>query len=201
MFRLQIRALLVPIFGVAAAIALSAQSPPRPPPPPPLVSAPGSPSPCAAASLPAATFDVISIRPNPGGANGFSVSGRPDGGFTMVNGTLSMLIARGYSGYTQILRLPDWESSLRFDVNTTVDRANGVPTAEQRCAMARALLADRFKLQVHTETRDEPAFDLVLARSDGKLGPSVTRSDIDCQVRAAEQRAAAEAARAAGQPP
>src|SRR5687767_14749173 len=123
MFRLQIRALLVPVFGVAAATLLNAQSPP--PPPPPLGLAPGSPSPCAAASLPAATFEVISIKPNPGGANGFSVSGRPDGGFTMVNGTLSMLIARGYSGYTQILRLPDWESSLRFDVNTTVDRANG----------------------------------------------------------------------------
>jgi uncharacterized protein (TIGR03435 family) len=67
--------------------------------------------------------------------------------------------------------------------------------------MVRALLADRFKLVAHIETREQPAFDLVLARSDGRLGPGLKPSEIDCEARAAAQRTAAEAARAAGAPP
>ena len=33
---------------------------------------------------------------------------------------------------------------------------------------------------VHNETRELPTFALVLARSDGKLGPQLTKSDFDC---------------------
>jgi uncharacterized protein (TIGR03435 family) len=39
--------------------------------------------------------------------------------------------------------------------------------------MIRALLADRFKVAVHTESRDGPVFALVLARSDRRLGPNL----------------------------
>jgi uncharacterized protein (TIGR03435 family) len=46
--------------------------------------------------------------------------------------------------------------------------------------MLRSLLADRFKLVVRKETRDLPAYTLVLARRDGKLGPSLRRSNSEC---------------------
>ena len=46
--------------------------------------------------------------------------------------------------------------------------------------MARNLLADRFKLVVHTEMRETPVYALVLARSDGRLGPQLRRSTVDC---------------------
>jgi uncharacterized protein (TIGR03435 family) len=195
---LHARALLLTIVGLAASIVLNAQLPPAVPPPPPGLPA----SPCAAATLPAAApFEVVSIKPNAGNSSGFSMSNRPDGAFTMVNGTLSMLISRGYAGYSEVIGLPDWASSMRLDVNAIVSRAGTPPTAEQRCAMTRAMLDERFKLQVHSETREVPAFDLVLARSDGRLGKSLTPSDVDCVAYAAEQRAKAEAARAAGEPP
>jgi uncharacterized protein (TIGR03435 family) len=45
------------------------------------------------------------------------------------------------------------------------------------------MLADRFQLKVHVEQREQPVFDLVLARRDGKLGPGLTHSDADCSVR------------------
>jgi uncharacterized protein (TIGR03435 family) len=46
--------------------------------------------------------------------------------------------------------------------------------------MLRNLLADRFKLVVHTEMRETAVYALVLARSDGRLGPQLRRSTVDC---------------------
>jgi uncharacterized protein (TIGR03435 family) len=44
----------------------------------------------------------------------------------------------------------------------------------------RQLLADRFKLAVRRETRDVPSYQLVLARTDGRLGPNLRPSPVDC---------------------
>jgi len=49
-----------------------------------------------------------------------------------------------------------------------------------RPAMLRRLLADRFKLVTHTETREQPVYALVLARPDGRLGPQLKRSPLPC---------------------
>ena len=46
--------------------------------------------------------------------------------------------------------------------------------------MLRQLLAERFKLVVHTEDREMPIYALVLNRADGKLGPQIKVSDVDC---------------------
>jgi uncharacterized protein (TIGR03435 family) len=42
-------------------------------------------------------------------------------------------------------------------------------------AMLRAMLADRFKLRAHTETRSLPVYELRLARADGRLGAGLAR--------------------------
>jgi uncharacterized protein (TIGR03435 family) len=47
--------------------------------------------------------------------------------------------------------------------------------------MLRALLAERFKLKVHTETRERPVYQLLVARADGRLGSRLTKSTVDCQ--------------------
>jgi uncharacterized protein (TIGR03435 family) len=46
--------------------------------------------------------------------------------------------------------------------------------------MVQALLADRFKLVVHRETREMPTYALVLAREDERLGPQLKVSTVDC---------------------
>jgi uncharacterized protein (TIGR03435 family) len=46
--------------------------------------------------------------------------------------------------------------------------------------MIRAMFADRMKLQAHVEQRERDTFALVVARSDGKLGPQLKPSTLDC---------------------
>jgi uncharacterized protein (TIGR03435 family) len=46
--------------------------------------------------------------------------------------------------------------------------------------MLKALLAERFKLKIHTETRELPINELVIARGDKKLGPDLKPSESDC---------------------
>ena len=67
--------------------------------------------------------------------------------------------------------------------------------------MLRAMLADRLKLAAHFEKREQQVYDLVVARSDGKLGSGLTPIDADCAAKVAADRAAAAAAINAGTPP
>jgi bla regulator protein blaR1 len=50
------------------------------------------------------------------------------------------------------------------------------------------LLAERFNLLVHSEMRELPIYELVLARTNGKLGPQLHKSDVDCTAFRASQR-------------
>jgi uncharacterized protein (TIGR03435 family) len=57
----------------------------------------------------------------------------------------------------------------------------------------RTLLADRFKLETHWATQELSIYALVLARADGKLGPNMRSSSVDCAaIRAASLAAARE---------
>jgi uncharacterized protein (TIGR03435 family) len=66
-------------------------------------------------------------------------------------------------------QLPGWVSTDRFDIQA---RATGHPTKDQMRLMMRALLADRFKLAIHSETRQVPVFLLSLIKP-GKPGPQL----------------------------
>src|SRR5215208_4086063 len=105
-------------------------------------------------------FDVVSIRRTTGRAPGTS-NQRPDGGFTLTNIPVSVLVSRAYPGI-DVTGLPDWARSDRYDVSAISSLPR--PTPEDRIAMVRAMLADRFKLAAHVERREQPVYDLVLAR-------------------------------------
>jgi uncharacterized protein (TIGR03435 family) len=65
--------------------------------------------------------------------------------------------------------LPKWVIDDRFDIQA---RAAGNPTRDEMRLMMQALLADRFGLVVHKETREVPVFAMVLVKP-GKLGPGL----------------------------
>jgi uncharacterized protein (TIGR03435 family) len=147
------------------------------------------------------TFEVVSIKRNTSNALGSNGSSeRPDGGFTLLNIPVITLIARAYAVGVpaDYVGRPAWANTERYDVVATSSLSK--PTQEQRAAMMRAMLADRFKLQVHVENREEAVYNLVVARSD-RLGPNLKPVDVDCEAKVAADRAAADAARAAGAPP
>ena len=143
-------------------------------------------------------FEVVSVKPNDGPGTSSSLSQRPDGGFTMVNMPVRTLITQAY-GAGEIVGLPGWAANDRYDVNATAALPRP-PTQDDRRAMMQAMLAERFKLSVRMETREAPAFDLVFARADRRLGRNATPAPIDCDAKAAAERAAADAARAGGAP-
>ena len=123
------------------------------------------------------------------------VTGARDGDrWRATNSTLRMLIRNAYSAdYPmdgQIVGGPSWMDADRFDVLANI--APGTTSTDLR-TMVRSLLADRFKLRVHHETRELPVYALVLARPDGKLGPQLKRLTVDCE--------ALRAARAKGEAP
>jgi uncharacterized protein (TIGR03435 family) len=68
-----------------------------------------------------------------------------------------------------LAHLPDWISTDRYAIEA---RADGTPTKDQMRLMVRALLAERFHLAAHFETRVFPAFALTLAKP-GKTGPKL----------------------------
>ena len=94
--------------------------------------------------------------------------------------------------------LPPWAMSERYDVSTASPLQKATP--DERAAMIRAMLVDRFRLAAHIDNREQPVYDLILARSDGRLGANIKPSEVDCVAKNAAERAAAEASRS-GQPP
>jgi uncharacterized protein (TIGR03435 family) len=66
-------------------------------------------------------------------------------------------------------RLPKWVTTDRYLIEA---RAAGKPTKDQLRLMVQSLLADRFKLAAHFETREASVLALTLVKA-GKLGPKL----------------------------
>jgi uncharacterized protein (TIGR03435 family) len=127
-------------------------------------------------------FAVASIKRNTAGAGGTGGSfGQtlPGGQVRSTNFSLLMLIRQAY-GLTmtdQVLGGPSWIDTYGFEVDAKP--AASVTVAQARL-MLRTLLAERFKLVVRREPREQPIYALVLARRDGTLGPQIKRSTGGC---------------------
>ena len=117
------------------------------------------------------TFEVASIRqnmnPNPRWHMFFTADG-----LNAVDVTLQYAIREAYGVYDDRLWSggPPWLNERRFDIQAKFD-VSKYPnlTREQRQAMLRQLLADRFKLVVHHESREFPLYDLLVAKNRPKF--------------------------------
>jgi uncharacterized protein (TIGR03435 family) len=91
-------------------------------------------------------------------------------------------------GTSRIVGGPSWFATERFDI-VAKPPATAAPApiqAEQVLARLRTLLAQRFKLSVHRETREVPIYLLVIDRKDGQPGQRLRPAPLDCDARAAQ---------------
>jgi bla regulator protein BlaR1 len=136
-----------------------------------------------------AEFEVASVKKNVSADPPHSNVGltnldeaSPNGGLlAAAKFSLAVYIGFAYKltpSQEQLIALPKWAASEQFDIQA---RAGGNATRDQMRLMMQALLADRFKLAVHTETRQLPIFGMVLDKP-GKTGPQLTRlpEDVPC---------------------
>jgi uncharacterized protein (TIGR03435 family) len=121
-------------------------------------------------------FDAASVKPSPPpDPKGYSTylrggPGTPDPGlFRCVNFSLSNLINVAYGLGANQLSAPDWMSATMFDIDARVPEG---ATHDQFRAMLQNLLADRFKLVVHHETRESTEYRLEVAKGGPKLKPA-----------------------------
>ena len=117
-------------------------------------------------------FDVASIKlwsPPTTPVTGIRGPAAPVGsGIFNRSTSVARLIAEAYEVQDfQLSGGEDWVRTERYDVAARAGRE--VSQAELR-EMVKALLADRFRLRVRTETREMPILELRVARSDGRVG-------------------------------
>ena len=162
------RIALLPALTLAACLAVatpcaSAQLPPPPNTEPPPGSTPAKPP----------EWAVISIKPNQAEDHGMRFFFTPDG-ISFNNIPVQMILRQAFDLQDDLIfAAPDWVKTDRYDVEAKVDGADVAALKtipyDQRGVMLQSLLADRFKLITHTETRTLPVYELHIAKSGSKL--------------------------------
>jgi uncharacterized protein (TIGR03435 family) len=131
---------------------------------------------------PLPSFEVATIKPSQPSTAGVRAFG-PKGvdRFVAMNVTVKELIDFAYTtdDDRQVVGLPGWISSKRYDIDARVGDAEVAAMSKLPQSynpyrfMQQSLLVDRFKLKVHFETRELPLYALVVAKGGPKLKASV----------------------------
>jgi uncharacterized protein (TIGR03435 family) len=136
----------------------------------------------------ALTFDVVSVREDksePAPQNPVQ-NGPTADGYRLKGLPLIAVIQRAYipseGGLTfrpyQITGLPAAFNSIRYDIDAKVSEADlpkWIDPASQPAmlrAMLQAMLADRFNLALHRETKEVPIYELTVGRKSPKFKPA-----------------------------
>jgi uncharacterized protein (TIGR03435 family) len=135
------------------------------------------------------TFDVVSVRESkPDLDKGFMVGGGFAGNSSslkMTNNSISNMLALAYGlSSRQLQGLPDWTQRAMYNVQAKSDDATDQKLATltrkqaklEQQHMMQALLADRFNLKTHWETREGLVYNLVAAKGGPKMQAGGSRS-------------------------
>jgi uncharacterized protein (TIGR03435 family) len=121
----------------------------------------------------APAFEVAAIRPSDPAArnNGCFLKGQP-GGQTFVGRcvTLRLMITYSYKIIdSQLVGGPGWMNTELFDFEAKADHSL---TREELAPLFQTMLAERFKLQFHKETRTLPALAVTVDKAGVKMKPN-----------------------------
>lgn len=134
------------------------------------------------------TFEVATLKLNKSGERGGGIRRLPGGRVTVTNMPARQLVAFAYSlglAQFQLVGGPSWMADDRFDITAKMQGNPewGGPGSEKPDPITiamRKLLADRFKLKIHKETRDLDAYALMMVKP-GTPGPALKPSPTDCK--------------------
>ena len=125
-----------------------------------------------------ARFEAAAITQNVGDGPAFLAT--KGDRFSATNFPLRLLIQNAFRLMPhQLIGGPGWLDD-HYDI---IAKSPEPLTPDRQREMIRLLLADRFTLVTHRETRELPVYTLVLARADAKLGPRMSVSKNDCSGR------------------
>jgi uncharacterized protein (TIGR03435 family) len=131
------------------------------------------------------SFDVASIRES-GGGNYSGIDDEPRNSFyhaDRVSVWALIFYAYDVDLMSRLKNVPVWAEETKYDVTAKSDAATDATLAKlsdknsyaEKDFMMRALLADRFKLQIHMETRQSTIYELVATARTAKLMTPVHR--------------------------
>lgn len=140
------------------------------------------------------TFEVASVKgiKSVDPRVGFTAQFLPGGRFVAKNAPAPVLVGLAFDLCCQRLGAGDnllktvgpWLTNERFDVEAVAPKS-AIPAdsskveKEKLRLMLQTLLADRFKLAVHRELKDQPVYALVIAKGGPKL-PKSSITEQDC---------------------
>ena len=123
-------------------------------------------------------FEVETIKRNTSDGPAFLAT--TNDRFSATNFSLRLLIQNAFRlKPNQLVGGPGWLDD-HYDI---IAKSPEPLTGDRQREMIRSLLADRFKLATHMETRELPIYTLIVARSDGTLGPRMSVTKNDCASR------------------
>ena len=120
---------------------------------------------------PSPAFEVVSVKPNENSGR-YSFTNVPGGGFR-ASLPLEWLIGIAYDirPFERIVGEPSWVRTQWFDIDAKPGKE---ATADERKAMLRTLLEDRFGLVWRKDpTAKDMVWALTMAREDRRLGPGI----------------------------
>jgi uncharacterized protein (TIGR03435 family) len=117
-------------------------------------------------------FEVASVKPAAPQTDGQVMvrMGGDAGQVDYTNVNLKQVLAKAYDVRSYQIAGPSWIDSEHYDIIAKVP--DGVPK-EQIPAMLQALLAERFHMTIHRETKEQSVYAIVV----GKNGPKLTKYD------------------------
>jgi uncharacterized protein (TIGR03435 family) len=138
-------------------------------------------SPTANAAPKTPAYDVVSIKPDKTDSGRVSIS-IDDGNFNASNVSLKMMILGAWGlKDAQVVNLPKWGDSLRFDIKAKIidpdKKLLAALTPEQFRSMQQPILLDRFQLKFHHEKKLLPIYDLVVIKSGPKFKETTAADD------------------------
>ena len=124
------------------------------------------------------TFEVASVKPSTSTSGRVTMTSDP-GRIRYTNITLKRILLRAYDVKDYQISAPDWLDTLRFDITAKVPVG---ATNEDIQEMLRDLLATRFKMKIHRESKELSIYALQVAKNGPKIKPTSIGNPDDEQI-------------------